>query len=90
MNSELEAIKTAVEGGDFTQARTLADKYVKAHPDQFTDEQTMSIEDCVTSVDVFRAAGKESALWQAEAWLLHRFEAQQIGGNYQPAIRISS
>lgn len=88
MNSELEAIKTAVESEDFEGARTLADAYVVANPDDFADEAAMSIEECVAAVDAFRTASMDTNWWQMETWLLHHFAPQDIGGQYQPAIRV--
>jgi hypothetical protein len=89
MNADLEAIKEAVEAENFDSARTLSDAYVASNADLFTDEAAMSIAECVTAVDAFRAAGMDTNLWQMEAWLLHHFEPQSIGGTYQPQIRVA-
>lgn len=89
MNSELEAIKDAVEAQDFDQARTLADAYVAANPGEFTDHAAKTLEECVSSVDVLRAASLDTPRWLTEAWLLHRFAPQNIGGAYQAQIRVS-
>lgn len=88
MNSDLAAIQTAVEAEDFDTARTLADAYVASNPSDFTDEATMTIEECVAAVDAFRAAAMDTNLWQMETWLLHHYAPQSIGGAYQPAIRV--
>jgi hypothetical protein len=93
MNADLEAIKEAMDkatgdGRDHSEACTLADAYVAAHPEQFTDLAAMPLDKCVTAVDAFRAAGMDEAQWQVEAWLLHRFLPQNIGGTAQAAVRI--
>lgn len=93
MNTELQAIKDAVDaevgdGSDFDGARDLADSYVKANPDKFTEYEGKDIPSLVKMVDVFRDAGLEDSQWTVEAWLLHRFEPQNIGGANQPQLRI--
>lgn len=89
MNADLVAIKEAVEAGNFDGARTLADAYVAANAGDFTDEADLTIEQCVAAVDVFRAAGVDTPLWEMETWLLHHYAPQDIGGTYQPQIRVS-
>lgn len=89
----LDAIRDAWDkdtgkGRDAAKARELADAYVAAHPDQFTELATMSLEQCVQAVDVFRAAGMADSQWRAEAWLLHHFEPQTIGGPVDAKVRI--
>ena len=93
MNAELEAIKDAMdkttgEGRNHSGAIELADAYVKSHAEKFTDIAQMSLEDCVKAVDVFRAAGMLENQWDVEAWLLHKFEPQNIGGTAQPTLRV--
>lgn len=88
MDPDLVAIQTAVETGDLDTARTLSDTYVTANPSYFTDQANMTIDECVAGVDAFRAAAMDTNQWQMEAWLLHHFEPQDIGGTYQPVIRI--
>jgi hypothetical protein len=80
--------KTTGGGRDEDRARELADQYVAAHPDKFTSLQDMSLEQCVQAVDVFRAANMVDDQWRVEAWLLHKFEAQNIGGAAAPTVRI--
>lgn len=87
MNKGLEALKTALDGGDFDKARKLADTYVKDHPDEFADYTDMPIEAVVQAVDVFRAAGMLDNQYRAEAWHLHAWEPQEIGGNVVPQKR---
>lgn len=91
MNSELEAIRDAMDkttGRDEGQAVALADAYVAAHPDQFTSLAELGMEQCVAAIDVFRAAGMEEDLWRVQAWILHRFEFQTIGGPVTARVRI--
>lgn len=92
MTPELQAIRDAMDNTngnrDITQAVALADTYVSEHPDQFTSLTEMPIEQCVAAVDVFRAAGMEDDQWRVEAWLLHRYEPQTIGGPVTAKIRI--
>lgn len=93
MNADLEAIKSAMdkdrEGGrDQELARTLADSYVAANPDEFTDLTDKTLSACVEAVDVFRNAGYDEMQCRVETWLLHKFEPQHIGGETQAQVRI--
>lgn len=93
MNPELAAIKDAMDkdtgdGRDAELARTLADAYVAAHPEEFTVLANTNIELCVASVDMFRNNGAEDDQWRVEAWLLHHFEPQTIGGPVVAQIRV--
>lgn len=92
MANELEAIvdamdKTTGDGRDHAKAVQLADEYVAAHPDKFTMLATLSLEACVALVDAFRAAEEWEALFLVEAWLLHKFEPQNIGGPMIATVR---
>lgn len=80
--------KTTGGGRDEDEARALADAYVAEHPDEFTELATMTLEQCVESVEVFRAAGFADSQWRVEAWLLHHFEPQNIGGTVAPTVRV--
>jgi hypothetical protein len=88
MNTELQAIRDALDGQDFDTARTLADEYVAANPNDFTTLTDLSLEECVKAVDVFRDAGMLDNQFQIEAWLLHKWEPQNIGGAAQPSLRL--
>lgn len=91
MDAQLEAIKAAVEAGELDSARTLSDAYVDANPDLFTGWESKDVEGetgLVANVDVYRAAGRDSDLWQTEAWLLHRYLPQNIGGAAVAQLRI--
>jgi hypothetical protein len=93
MNKELQAIrdamdKTSGDGRDRESAVKLADKYVAAHPDEFAEMADMTIEECVQAVDVFRAANLTDSEQRMEAWLLHKFAPQNIGGPAAPTVRI--
>jgi hypothetical protein len=74
---------------DEALTRSLADEYVAAHPEEFTELATLSVEELVQAVDVFRAANLTQSQYRVEAWLWHHFEPQTIGGSAQPQIRLS-
>ena len=93
MNAELEAIKDAWDkntgdGRDDEGTRAMADAYVAAHPEEFAELENNTIEQCVQAVEVFRNANMEESRWRVETWLLHKFAPQQIGGEYQPQLRV--
>lgn len=93
LSPKLEAIRDANDkntgdGRDRDKAVKLAEAYVKANPDMFASFKGLSIAECVQAVDVFRAAGLEEEEWRAEAWLLAKFEPQNIGGEYQATVRL--
>jgi hypothetical protein len=94
MDPDLTAIKEAVEeqvdaeAPNHDSARALADAYVAAHSEAFASHATMTLEQCVAAVDVFRAANMVPDQWRVEAWLLHRFEPQSIGGPVQAVLRV--
>ena len=93
MDSQLEAIKDAWDkntgyGRDEAGTRAMCDAYVADHPDQFTSLEAMSLEQCVTALSTFRAAGMEEEQWRVEVWLLHHFEPQNIGGPMQARVRL--
>lgn len=93
MNAELEAIKDSWSketgaGRDEDGTRALCDAYVEAHPEQFNSLSEMSLEQCVTALSTFRAAGMEEEQWKVEVWLLHHFEPQTIGGPIKAQVRI--
>lgn len=91
MTPELEAIRDAMDNTngdrDMPTAVALADTYVAANPDVFAYLATMPIESCIALVDVFRDQGDEESQWRIEAWLLHRFEPQNIGGPVAAKVR---
>jgi hypothetical protein len=99
MNDKLQAIKDAWDPGDpetknvdakrdEDKTRKLADAYVKANPDEFTELAEMSEDDCVKALEVFRAAGMEDSEWKVQAWLFHKFEPRNIGGTYEAKVRV--
>lgn len=94
MNETLVAIQEAwdkeLDGGrDEAQARTLADQFVAANPELFTGMAEMTVAELVHSVDVFRENGMLEEQWRVEAWLLHHYEPQNIGGQAEPTVRVS-
>ena len=93
MRADLEAIKDAWDketggGREETRTREMCDRYVKAHPEQFTKLAGMTLEELVQSVSVFRQAGWEEEQWLIEVWLLHHFEPQNIGGTVTARVRL--
>lgn len=91
MDTQLESIKQAVEAGEFDTARTLSDEYVASNPDVYNgweSKQVAGDTGLVANVDLYRAAGREDDLWQTEAWLLHRFQPQNIGGEAAVQLRV--
>lgn len=96
MNSDLEAIRIKAEPlpGEGTQdnaaGRALAVTYVEAHPDEFTSYTDMTIEQVVAAVDAFRLAGMSDDQNRAIAWHLYKWAPQNIGGVYQPTLRVNS
>jgi hypothetical protein len=93
MNAELEAIKDSWDketgdGRDEDGTRAMCDAYVAAHPDQFTNLRDLTIEECVTAISTFRAAGFEEEQWKVEVWQLHHFEPQVIGGPIVARVRL--
>jgi hypothetical protein len=88
MRDELEDIKIAVEDGNLELARSLADTFVADNGNLFMDIAAKNVEDLVNSVDILRSAGMENEHWLVEAWLLHRFEPQKIGGPAEATVRV--
>jgi hypothetical protein len=93
LSPKLEAIRDCMnkhtgDGRDHPKAVKLAEAYVKANPDMFASFKDLSLEDCVKSVSVFRAAGMEEEEWRVETYLLAKFEPQSIGGEYHPTVRL--
>src|SRR5690242_15927800 len=90
MKQELLAVKAAMERCDFATARDLATLYVNAHPDEFTDYYDMvassvneseALAKVVAAVDNLRNAGLLEHQMRAEAFHLHRWHPQNIGGH---------
>ena len=90
MKAELQAIKDkwAEVPRDADLARSMSDAYVAAHPEEFTGFEPMDIGQLCGAIDTFREAGMTEDVQRIEVWLLHRFESQNIGGTYQPQIRV--
>lgn len=93
MDKELEAIrdaedKTTGDGRDHAKAVELADAYVAAHPEKFAGLDHFDIPLLVQLVSRKRDAGDEQGRWEVEAWLLHKYEPQNIGGEYTASVRL--
>ena len=90
MKAELQAIKDKWNETprDEAACRSMSDAYVAANPGEFTGYEGKTIENLALAIDVFRDAGMDEEVQRMEVWLLHRFEPQNIGGVYQPQIRV--
>lgn len=73
--------------GEMDKVRALADAYVAEHPDEFKELSSLTLEQLVQSVDVFRAANLTESLQRVETWLWHHFEPQNIGGPATVTVR---
>lgn len=67
----------------------LADAYVAANPDLYADYDQKNVHECVQALEVFRNAGMLEQQWQAQVWIFHKFEFQNIGGESQAQIRVA-
>lgn len=80
--------KTSGDGRDENLARTLADEWVDANPEWVAINGDRTVEQFCDAIGVYRDAGNKEEVWKIEAWLLHRYEPQQIGGSTEPQIRV--
>ncbi|ABD58633.1 gp34 [Mycobacterium phage PLot] len=96
MNTELQAIKDAMNALDFDTARDLAKLYVENHPEEFVDyyqivEESANEEEAiakvVTSIEVLRAAGLTQQQYRGETFHLFRWDPQNIGATTEPVVR---
>lgn len=95
MDAKVEAFKDAVDkstgdGRNEELARQLADEFVEAHPELFVQMKTMNVQALAAWSQMFREQGSEEAHQHVEIWLRHRFDPQNIGGTFEPTIRIPS
>lgn len=67
----------------------LADSYVTAHPELFSQFEGKDEHFCVRALEVAREQGLEESEWQIQAWLFHRFEFQNIGGVSKAQVRLA-
>ena len=94
MDDELAPIfeawdKESGDGRDADEAYRLSDEYVDSHPDEFAGFEGLGLEDCVSILERRREAGDPG--WaKMQVWLWHRFEPQNIGGVYQPTLRVTN
>lgn len=73
---------------DDDKARKLADKFVSSNSALYKGWEALPLEVLVKMVDKYRDDGDEDQQWQVEAWLLHHFEPQNIGGLAEAKIRV--
>lgn len=93
MNKELEAIKDAWskdtgDGRDRDATVALCDAYVAANPDLYAGLDKFDLPTLVTLLSNRRDAGDDEGAWNVEAYLIHAYEPQQIGGEYKAQTRI--
>lgn len=93
MDGKLAQIKMALTDAedhpaDVDEARRLADEFVAENPGYYSDYAGKSVHELVEAVDLLRSAGMEEEHWRVEAWLLHRFEPQNIGGPVEAIVRV--
>lgn len=67
----------------------MADAYVAANPGLYSDYENKNVHECVQALEVFRNTGMLEQEWQAQTWIFHRFEFQNIGGEAQAQIRFA-
>lgn len=93
MDTELEAVKDAMDkatgdGRDRDKAVELSDAYVAAHPEKYAGLDKFDLPLLVQLVSEKRTAGDEQGQWELEAYLLHKFLPQNIGGEYKAEVRL--
>lgn len=91
MNDELQAIKDAMDketGRDYAGAVALADAYVAAHPELFTGLDQFDLPLLVELLSKRRNSGDDEGAWNVQAWILHRYAPQSIGGEYKAEVRL--
>lgn len=95
MHAELEDIKDSWDkntgdGRDEDGTRALASAYVAAHPEAFAglEQFDNNLPLLVDLLSQRRASGDEQGTWELEAWLLHRFPPQNIGGAYRAEVKL--
>lgn len=88
-----EAIsKDTGDGRDLAKAREIAEAYIVANPEQFSDYVNMSEHDLAEAATVFSAAaekapGMSDAVTRLEMWVRAKFEPQEIGGQVSAVRR---
>lgn len=65
----------------------MADEYVDAHSDDFVGWDNLPLKVLVKMVDEFRDSGDDENLRKVQVWLWHKFDPQEIGGEYHATIR---
>jgi len=94
MDDELAAVfdawdKESGDGRDAERAYQLSDDYVEAHPDEFKNYENLPLKYCVQELEDLRNSGNED--WRkVQVWLWHQFEPQNIGGVYEPKLRVTN
>lgn len=77
---------TDVAKGD-DKVRKLADAYVAKNKSEYAGWENIPLEVLVGMVDQHRDNGDDAKQWKVEAWLLHQFEPQNIGGPAEAKVR---
>lgn len=91
MASTLQEIEDLWDAGSGDQeaVRAAADAYVAANADEFSDFASKTLEELVSAIDVFRAAGYTDQVQRIDVWLWHHFEPQNIGGAAVVQVRVA-
>jgi hypothetical protein len=80
--------KASLEDDD--KVYKLADKYVTANKADYAGFENLPLEALVRTLESCREQGDEDGEWKIQAWLFHHFEPQNIGGTYQPELRLAN
>jgi hypothetical protein len=67
----------------------MADEYVADNENLYRDYEEKTLPECVQALEVFRNARMLEQEWQAQVWIFHKFEFQNIGGEARAQIRIA-
>ena len=82
VDTELDAIFAAwdTKPRDDDAVRAMADTFVAAYPNEFTELVNLDQDACIKALEVFRAAEYTRRWRLVQVWLWHRFAQQVIGG----------
>lgn len=105
MADDLKAIREAWEKRDARGVRSSsgkasleddqtvyakADAYVKAHAKDFAGWENLSLDALVKTLETHRENGQTDEEDKVQVWIWHAFEPQNIGGTYEPKLRLNS
>lgn len=85
---------SGTEGKAMAEAQSIADNYVKNHPEEFAAAKSHVTPDglgkIVTMIDLFRQAGMEEAALKMTMFELSSFERQTIGATPRATVRLGN